>query len=227
MAAKAQTGGAAGALPEAPRNVLKLSASGRVEAQQDLLRVTLSTVRDGTDVAVVQKELSTALDAALAIIKPSAQKGQLDVRTGNFSVNPSYNKNGKITGWQGSTELVLEGRDFARITTAAARAQSLSIANITFDLSPERRAQVESQARAQAIDRFKDKAAEIAKAFGFANYSLREVTISSDENATVPRMFANKAAMSMKSVLGEPPSVQVEPGNATVTVTATGSVQAR
>ena len=93
-----------------PQNVLQLSATGTVEVQQDLLSMTLSTTRDAADAATVQTQLKTALDAALAEARKNAQPGQLDVRTGNFSLVPRYTRDGKITGWQGTAELVLEGR---------------------------------------------------------------------------------------------------------------------
>ena len=119
----------------APQNVLQLTASGTVEVQQDLLSMTLSTTREATDAATVQSQLKAALDAALTEAKKSAQPGQLDVRTGNFSLSPRYTKDGKINGWQGSSELVLEGRDFPRITQAAGRITTLTVANVGFGLS--------------------------------------------------------------------------------------------
>ena len=69
-----------------PQNVLQLSATGTVEVQQDLLSMTLSTTRDAADAATVQTQLKTALDAALTEARKNAQPGQLDVRTGNFSL---------------------------------------------------------------------------------------------------------------------------------------------
>lgn len=95
-----------------PENVLQLSASGSVEVPQDLLTMTLSTTREGQDPAVVQGQLKVALDAALTEARKSAQAGQLDVRTGNFSLYPRYSQQGRIGSWQGTAELVLEGRDF-------------------------------------------------------------------------------------------------------------------
>ena len=91
-----------------PQNVLQLSANGQVEVQQDLLTLSLTTSREGADAAGVQAELRKALDAALAQVKTSAQPGQMDVRTGDFNVHPSYNRDGKISGWQGRAELILD-----------------------------------------------------------------------------------------------------------------------
>jgi len=130
------------------------------------------------------------------------------VRTGDFSIHPRYNRDGKISGWQGRAELVLEGRDFARIMQAAARAGSLTIGNIAFGLSREQRARVEGEAQALAIERFKAKAAEIAKAFGFAGYTLREVSVSSDDSGFQPRMYG--MAKEARAMAADAP-VPVEP----------------
>jgi hypothetical protein len=96
-----------------PQNVAQLSASGSVEVVQDLLAITLSATREGSDATVVQTQLKTALDAALAEARKQAVPGQLDVRTGSFSLYPRYSREGKISNWVGSAELVLEGRDFS------------------------------------------------------------------------------------------------------------------
>ena len=203
------------------QNVAQLSASATVEVQQDLLSMTLSTTRDGTDSAVVQNQLKQALEAALAEAKKTAQPGLMDVRTGNFSLYPRYGKDGKINGWQGSTELVLEGRDFPRITAAAGKIQTLTLGNVGFGLSREQRARVEGDAQAQAIERFKAKASEVARSFGFSGYTLREVSVNANDQGPVrPRMMAMEA----KTAMSDSP-IPVEAGKASVLVNVSGSVQ--
>jgi predicted secreted protein len=214
---------AANAETPPPQNVLQLSASGTVEVPQDLLSLTLSTTREGTDAAAVQSQLKSALDAALAEARRTAGPGEMDVRTGMFSVYPRYSAPGKINGWRGTAELVLEGRDFARITQAAARATTMTIGNVGFGLSRERRAKVESDAQAEAIERFKAKAAELARGFGFGGYTLREVSVASNDIGPVPRMRMMAAAAPSQ----ESSPVPVEAGKASVTVTVSGSVQLR
>jgi predicted secreted protein len=216
------TAWAQGAPGSPPQNVLQLSATGTVEAQQDLLSMTLATTRDGADAATVQTQLKTALDAALAEARRNAQPGQLDVRTGNFSLSPRYTRDGKINGWQGSTELVLEGRDFPRITQTAGSISTLSVGNVGFGLSREQRAKVEAEAQTQAIDNFKHKAQELAKDFGFTGYTLREVSVNASQGGPMqPRMMAVQA--SFKAASDAP--VPVEPGKTSVVVNVSGSVQ--
>jgi predicted secreted protein len=204
------------------RNVAQLSASGSVEVQQDLLSISMNTTRDGTDAGTVQTQLKQALDSALAQAKQAAAPGQMDVRTGNFSLYPRYGKDGKINGWQGSTELVLEGKDFLRIASTAGKIQTLTLGSVGFALSREQRAKVEGQAQTLAIERFKAKAGEIAKAFGFGDYSLREVAINANEQGYTPRprMMATQAKAEMADA-----SIPVEAGKSTVLVNVSGSVQ--
>ena len=166
-----------------PQNVLQLSAQGSVDVQQDLLQMTLVATRDGTDAAAVQSQLKGALDAALNEAKKQAQPGQLDVRTGNFNLSPRYTREGKINGWQGRAELVLEGRDFPRITQAAGRITTLNVENVGFDLSREQRQRTASEAQKLAIDSFRQKAGELARGFGFADYSLREVSVNDSSDS--------------------------------------------
>ena len=204
------------------QNVAQLSASGQVEVQQDLLSITLGTSRDGTDAAAVQSQLKAALDAALAEARRSAQPGLMDVRTGNFSLYPRYSKDGKINGWQGRTELVLEGKDFPRITSTAGKIQTLTMGNVGFALSREQRARVEGEAQAQAIESFKAKAAEVSRSFGFSSYTLREVSINANDQGPIrPRMMAMEAKAADSS------PIPVEAGKSTVLVNVTGSVQMR
>ena len=207
-----------------PQNVLQLQANGTVEVQQDLLQMSLSTARDGTDPAVVQTQLKTALDAALSEAKKGAQPGQLDVRTGNFALSPRHNREGRISGWTGTAELIQEGRDFARITQTAGRIQTMTLGGVSFGLSREQRAKVEGEAQAIAIERFKAKAAELARGFGFSGYTLREVAVNANEPGFGPRM--RMAAQEARSSSADA-TVPVEPGRSTVVVTVSGSVQLR
>ncbi len=204
------------------RNVAQLAASGSVEVQQDLLSITMNTNVGGADANAVQTQLKQALDAALAVARPAVLPGQLDLRTGNFSLYPRYDKNGKINGWQGSTELVLEGRDFPRITGTAGKIQSLTMGNVSFALSREQRARVEAEAQTQAIERFKAKALEVSKGFGFTGYTLSEVSINANDQGFQPR--PRMVSMQAKSAESDMP-VSVEAGKSTVQVNVSGSVQ--
>ena len=205
----------------APQNVVQPSADATIEVQQDWLVLNLSTTRDGMDATAVQNQLKQAVDAALQQVRALARPGQLDVRTSSFNLFPQHNRDGRITGWQGTAGLVLEGRDFALIAAAAGKVQTLTMAGVQFSLSREQRARAHDEAQAQAIARFKVNADDIAKGFGFNGFSLREVSVNTnDQGFPRPRMMAMQA----KGAVADAP-VPIEAGKSAVTVTVSGSVQ--
>ena len=210
---------------EIPSNIVSLSASGHLEVPQDWLSIQLGTTREGSDPVTVQNQLKQALDAALAIAQPEARAQQLEVRTGSLRLYPRYGTGGKINGWQGQAELFIEGRDVARISTVAGRIQTLTVANMGFSLSREARQKLESQVQAIAIERFRARATEVAKGFGFAGYSVREVSVSSADMPDRPYQ-ARAMAMEAKAAMSDAP-VPVAAGTDTVTITVSGAIQMR
>ena len=97
-------------------HVVNLTSSAQVEVTKDVLAITFTATREGADAQSVQTALKQALDAALAEARRVLKAGQIDVCTGNFSIYPRHAlKGGGITGWQGTAELVVEGRDMSGI----------------------------------------------------------------------------------------------------------------
>jgi predicted secreted protein len=213
-----------GAEAAPPANVLNLTATATLEVTQDLLTITLQAVREGTDAAAVQAGLKQTLDAALAEARKAAAPGALQVRTGNFSIHPRFGKDGKTNGWQGSAELVLEGKDLQRVAQTAGRLNAtMNIIGVSQSLSRELAAQHESEVTAQAIQKFRARASELARQFGFGGYTLREVTVQSSEGFPSPRpMMRIRADAMMASAESALP---VEAGKGLVTATVSGSVE--
>jgi predicted secreted protein len=220
-----------------PQNVLQLTAEANAEVQQDLLTITLATSRDGADAATVQTQLRQTLDVALVEARKAVRSGQLELRTGAFSIYPRYSPKpvaggNSIVGWQGRAELVIEGRDIGAISQLAGRlgalpsaaGAGLSVARVVFALSREAREAAEAEVSTRAISRFKARAESYAKQFGFGGYMLREVTVSGSE-ATSPFNPGNfKVARAMAAPAAD--EVQpVEAGKSNVSVTVGGSIQ--
>ena len=234
--AVAVNGAAAQMLPP-PQNVLQLTAEASAEVQQDLLTITLATSRDGADAATVQTQLRQTLDAALVEARKAVRAGQLEVRTGAFSIYPRYSpkpvaSGNSIVGWQGRAELVLEGRDIGAISQLAGRlgasspaaGNGLTVARVAFALSREARETAEAEVSTRAIGRFKARAESYARQFGFAGYSLREVTVGGSE-AVSPFNPGNFRTMRAAAVPAVEEAQPVEAGKSTVSVTVGGSVQ--
>lgn len=203
-----------------PENVVNLNASATVEVASDWLTVVFSTTREGPEAGAVQTQLKQALDAALAEARRVAKPGEVEVRTGGFSIRPRYTPKGGSSGWTGSTELVVEGRDMAAIGALTGRIQTLSIARVQQSLSREAAARVEADVTAQAVASFRAKADQSARLFGFSGWLLREVNI----NGEMPRMRAPLVAMRAASAMAEE-ALPVEAGKTSVTASVNGSVQ--
>lgn len=209
---------------EAPvvANQLSLSAAATTEVSNDVLIITFSTQREAPEAATVQAQLTQALDAALAEARKAARPGQVDIRTGNFSVYPRYGNKGEATKWQGTVELRAEGRDFEALTKLVARLQSLSVSQVGYRLSREAREKAEAELAAQAIARFRSQAEAHAKAFGFGSVTLRAVEVSNNASGPpMPRFRSTGADMAVASSAPLP----VAAGTSEVSVVVSGSVQ--
>ena len=206
-----------------PQGVVSLTSSATVEVTKDLLAISLSTTKEGQDAASVQSQLKQALDAALAEAKKSAKPGQLDVQTGNFSLQPRYTNKGVINGWLGTAELVVEGRDMLAIGQLTGRITTLTISGVSYNISRELREKTEGEVAANAIARYRAKAADYAKQFGYAGYAVREVNVQSNDVGPIRPMASYARAKAMSASSDE--SLAVEPGKGSVTVTVNGTVQ--
>ena len=209
---------------EAPRqNALSFSASSTEEVTQDLLVVTLQATREGNQASDVQTALKQVMESALTEARKAAQ-GQpgIEVRTGSFSVQPRYTNAGRISGWQGSAQLVLEGTDTTRISQTAGKLTQLNVVNMQYGLSRGLRERHEAALANEAIQRFRSRASAMASAFGFKGYTLGEVSVSSTEPGFEPRpyMMATRA----KTMEAADAALPVEPGKGRLSVSVNGQV---
>jgi len=205
-----------------PEGVLSLTASATVEVTKDLLSVTFSTTKEGADANAVQAQLKQALDAALAEAKKAARPGQVEVQTGVFSLFPRYANKGGITGWQGTAEVIVDGRDMAAIGQLSGRITTMTVARVAYRLSREASQKVEADVVAEAIARYRARAGEYAKQFGYGGYSIREVNVTTTEPPQGPMPMA-RAQTAAISAPGD--ALSVEPGKAQVNASVSGTVQ--
>ena len=115
----------------------------------------------------------------------------------------------------------LDGRDMAAIGQLTGRITTMTVARVAYRLSREATQKVEGEVVAEAIARYRARAADYAKQFGYAGYSVREVNVSSSDlqPGPVPMMRMQATAASPADALS------VEPGKAVVTATVNGTVQ--
>ena len=206
----------------AARQVVSLSASATEELTQDLLVVSLQAEREGSQAAEVQAQLKQVMDGALQEARRAVQPPGLTVRTGSFSVQPRYSNQGKVSGWVGQAQLVIEGTDVPRISALAGRLNQLNIVNVGYGLSRELREQRESALTSQAIARFRQRAQQIAQDFGARGYTLGEVSVSSTDPGFEARPVLMQT-MRAKTVAMDA-ALPVEPGKGTLSISVSGQV---
>jgi predicted secreted protein len=227
LAAAFASAGAAAQSVQVPTGVLNLTTSASVEVTKDVLTVIFSTTRDGPDAQAVQLALKQALDAALNEAKKIARPGQAEVQTGNFSLYPRYGnpkagtQQPSIVGWQGTAELQVHGKDAAAIAQLTGRVTTMSIARVGYTLSKEAREKVETDVTARAIADWRAKAQQMSQQFGYAGYTVREVSVATNEpgGGPVPMVAMRARAMAAEEAL------PTEAGKGEVTVTVSGSAQ--
>lgn len=224
LALLAAFGAAAQSLPMTqPQGVLNLTANASIEVAKDTMSIAFTVSRDGSDAAAVQAQLKQALDAALAEARKVARPGQVEVQTGMFSMSPRYGVKGGLAGWQGTAELLVEGRDMPAIAQLAGRVTTMTIGRVGYTISRELREKVEQEAAARAIASFRAKAAATTKQFGYADYTIREVSVSTNDPGPIVYAAAMRPAMAMAKVADE--ALPVEAGQGTVTASVGGSIQ--
>ena len=215
-AASAQT------LPS-PEHVIHLNASASVEVERDWLTVVFSTTREGPEALAVQTQLKQALDAALAEARKVARPGEVEVQGGAFALHPRYSPKGGTNGWSGQTELIVQGRDMAAIAQLTGRIQTLTIGRVGYSLSRAAMEKVEAQVTADAVARFRARAEQTARLFGYTGYLLREVNIGGGEPPPGVPMMEMRAKVSAAPMSDG--ALPVEGGKTLVSITVNGSVQ--
>ncbi len=208
----------------APHPVLHLSASAQTEVAQDWLVMSLSVQKEGSQATAVQKQLNAVVSAALAVARPMVKPGAVELSTGEMNVSPRHGRDGKISGWQGFAQVVLQGRDAEQIATLASRLQEMTVSNIDWRLSPEQKNTAEARIQAEAVAQFQSKALSLTKQFGLMSYTLREVRINSQEvgeGHPMPRMMA------MAKMDSAPEPVPTAAGKSRVVVNISGSIALR
>ena len=214
-------------LPAAePTQVVSLSASAQQEMQQDWLTVVVHASLEGNEPVAVQNQLKAVVEQALAQLRPQVQAQSFEVRTGQFGISPRHGEKGRLLGWQGQADVVIEGRDFAKVSQAAAQVPRMVVTQAVFSLSRQARQQLEAEVQSQAVQNFRQRAQALAKDFGFASYTLRQVNVSSvdrPEPGIQPRlmMAADAAAAPVQA------PIPLVAGKDEVRITVSGSIQLR
>jgi predicted secreted protein len=192
----------------------------RVDVQRsvpnDLGRATAYAELSGAETADVARRVNAAIAAGLATAK--AQPG-VTVKTGNSHTYPVYGKGGRnIESWRMRSEIVLESRDAAALSTLLGKLQTqLAVSQVGFVPAPETRRAAEDDAALEAITSFQAKAARYAAALK-KPYKVRSMNIGGSTN--MPQPLFRGAMMAADAA-----PMPVEAGESNVTVSINGQIE--
>lgn len=205
------------AADEAPRyNQIHFQVERSRPVDNDRMQATLSLTAEDDNAARLADQINRTMDGA---VKTAKARAKIEVRTGSYRTYPVYDKT-KIRRWRATQELLLESSDFAELGGLIGQLQErLQVASINFSVSPARRAAVEDELIAQALDAFKQRAELVRRQLAAKGYRIVDVSINTGGGVPVPMMRA--AVMETTSVA--PPAV--EAGTSTLTVNVGGVIE--
>ena len=206
------------AADETPRyNQIHFQVERSRPVENDRMQAMLSLTAEDDNAARLADQINRSMDAALKIAKARAK---VEVRTGGYRTYPVYNKE-KIQRWRATQELLLDSSDFAELGNLIGQLQErLQVTSINFSVSSARRATVEDELIAQALDAFKQRAELVRKQLATKGYRIVDVSINTGGGQPVPIMMR---ATAMEAASVAPPAL--EAGTSTVTVSVGGVVE--
>ena len=189
--------------------------------ENDRMQATLSVTAEDDAAARLADQINRTMSWAL---KTAKAERKVEVRTTNYQSYPVYDKN-KIRRWRGSQQLLLEGTDFAALSSLIGQLQErLQVTSINFSLSPAQRAAVEDELITQALEAFKQRAELVRKQLAAKGYRIVDVFIDTGGAQPVP-VTRRAAAMDAAVEAVAPPALQGGKSTLSVNVRAVIELQ--
>lgn len=208
----------AAAEPPTAGPLLRVDAQAQREITDDIAVAVFFVERDGPDPTALQAAVNPVLQAALAELK---RDPALQVRSGRYTTQPRYGRDGRVEGWRVRGELIAESGEIAAVSKATSTlAGRMNVGSIGFRLSAAQRERTERELTTEAANQFREKARAAARALGFDDVELVEANLSSSGHPGVPVM---RAAMAKDATGAEAAPVPLEPGRSQVSVGFNGS----
>lgn len=204
-----------------PLNRVSLRAEAQQSVNQDQLRVVLFHEAQDSDPARLAAAVSERLNRAL---EQARATGGIRVSSGNRRSQPIHDdKRKQIIAWRERAELILEGTDFAALSSLTGQLLAdLSLADMQFSLSTSQRQQTEDQLIGEAIRAFQQRAKLASEALGGNGYRLVNLNLNTQfsQPPFMPRALKMSSAMDMETA-----APQLEAGQSDVVVSADGVIE--
>ncbi len=189
------------------------------QVENDTLRVSLYAQREGEDTVKLVDQVNRSIQWGLTQARKSSG---LKVQTLDYQTNPVY-RNQKLVGWRVRQSMRLESRDAGQLTKVIGILQErLAVGSIQYDVSPERRREVESELIGEAIRGFTKRARSITAELGRSEFRL--VSMNVDTAGSPPPRRVMPQMMSMRAEAAVAPPA-LEAGTQSLQVRVSGTVE--
>lgn len=194
-----------------------ITVTGRAIGTADQMRVTLFATKDGESATMVRDQLNNVTSKTLNALSSYKKKEKLSVATSSFSIYPHY-KRQKISGWTGTSEIILTSNDIVLMSRVITAADSMQIGNTQFQLSQKIRDQLRVQAQRDALVRFQNRAQDLAEQLGGSDFRIISLKVDYEGPHTMRTYAQHKSLIvsEMSERTAEP--LAVSPGKEEVIV---------
>jgi len=209
----------------AEATVVNLSGQAQREVDNDETRVVLYAQENNANAAKLADSLNRTLKRALG---DAGAVKSVEASGGQVNTWPSYDKAGKINGWQGRGEIRLKSRDSTALADLTGKLQSyLQLERVSFSVSDAVRRQTEATLIPEAIRSLNARASAVGKAIGKPALSIKELNIG-ESNEGMPRpMMAMAKYGSADAAPERVTAPSWEAGKSTISVQVSGKVELR
>ena len=205
--------------PEPRYNRASFSVSATEDVANDTLVAVLAVQRDGSSARQLATEVNQVMAWALGRAKEAPA---IKVQTLDYQTNPIYQKN-VVTGWRVSQSLRREGRDTAAVSDLVGVLQErLNLQQVAYEVSRERRKEVEDRLIGEAIAAFQARAKRVAADLQRRTFRLVQMDVSSGP-APMPVFRQRAMPMAMAEAAAAPPAI--EAGTQTITIGVSGEIE--
>jgi len=205
-----------------------VTGESKIATIPDQAKVSLGITINQTTVKAAQDEANKVInDINTRLGEMGIEKK--DIKTENYSLYPNIDYQAgtsqRIIGYTVTANLVITISDFAKVNQAIDMATSAGInqiGGITFSLSDERKTEIETEARKEAIENARQKANELARLSGM---KLGRIVNVFEAPVTNFGEYPRPVMMDMAKGAGGGAPTNVEPGSTTFNYTVTLSYE--
>ena len=183
-----------------------------------MLTAVLYAEQQGQDTAALANTVNQTTTWALDIAK---QANTVTSRTLDYTTNPIYGENGKVSGWQVRQSIQLKSQDSKALSGLLGQLQEkLRIEGISYSVSPDVQASTEKALIDQALKTFKERAEQMKTGMGRQEYRVVRLDVQAANDYFQPPIMMRAMADAAPAAAPAPPSLEGGKQNLQVNVQA-------